>query len=84
MEMRTKAAKLKNPADRVVKDIRRATRRHFSAEVKIVVRGYRVTTKYHLVTPDEVRHKRETIAKMIAKSVNKGPNDDEPDQEPND
>jgi len=41
--MRTKSTKSKKPADRVVKDIRRATRRHFSAEdkIRIVLEGLR-------------------------------------------
>ncbi len=41
--MRAKYTKSKKPADRVVKDIRRATRRHFSAEdkIRIVLEGLR-------------------------------------------
>ena len=41
--MRTKTTKSKKPEDRVVKDIRRATRRHFSAEdkIRIVLEGLR-------------------------------------------
>jgi len=41
--MRPKSTKSKKPADRVVKDIRRATRRHFSAEdkIRIVLEGLR-------------------------------------------
>ena len=41
--MRAKSTKSKKPADRVVKDIRRATRRHFSAEdkIRIVLEGLR-------------------------------------------
>ena len=35
--MRPKSSSLKKPAEQVVKDIRRATRRHFSAEDKIRV-----------------------------------------------
>jgi transposase len=43
MKMRPKTTKSKKPADRVVKDIRRATRRHFSAEdkIRIVLEGLR-------------------------------------------
>jgi transposase len=43
MKMRAKSTKSKKPADRVVKDIRRATRRHFSAEdkIRIVLEGLR-------------------------------------------
>jgi len=33
--MRAKSSSVKRPAEQVVKDIRRATRRHFSAEDKI-------------------------------------------------
>ena len=41
--MRTKHGNTKKPAERVVKDIRRATRRHFSAEdkIRIVLDGLR-------------------------------------------
>ena len=41
--MRPKSSKPKAPAERVVKDIRRATRRHFSAEdkIRIVLEGLR-------------------------------------------
>jgi len=41
--MRTKKSKSKQPAERVVKDIRRRTRRHFSAEdkIRIVLEGLR-------------------------------------------
>ncbi len=41
--MTTKPAKTKKPAEQVVKDIRRATRRHFSAEdkIRIVLDGLR-------------------------------------------
>ena len=41
--MRTKAPSLKAPAERVLKDIRRATRRHYSAEdkIRIVLEGLR-------------------------------------------
>ena len=41
--MRQKSGKLKEPAERVVKDIRRATRRQFSAEekIRIVLDGLR-------------------------------------------
>lgn len=41
--MTTKTTKTKNPAEQVVKDIRRATRRHFSAEdkIRIVLDGLR-------------------------------------------
>jgi transposase len=41
--MRTKTTNAKRPAEQVVKDIRRATRRHFSAEdkIRIVLDGLR-------------------------------------------
>ena len=41
--MRTKAPSLKAPAERVLKDIRRATRKHYSAEdkIRIVLEGLR-------------------------------------------
>ena len=41
--MRPKSSRLKKPAEQVVKDIRRATRRHFSAEdkIRIVLDGLR-------------------------------------------
>ena len=41
--MRPKSSSLKKPAEQVVKDIRRATRRHFSAEdkIRIVLDGLR-------------------------------------------
>lgn len=41
--MRTKKSKSKQPAEQVVKDIRRRTRRHFSAEdkIRIVLEGLR-------------------------------------------
>jgi transposase len=41
--MTTKPTKTKKPAEQVVKDIRRATRRHFSAEdkIRIVLDGLR-------------------------------------------
>ena len=41
--MRSKPSKAKKPAEQVVKDIRRATRRHFSAEdkIRIVLDGLR-------------------------------------------
>ena len=41
--MRTKSPTSKAPAERVLKDIRRATRRHFSAEdkIRIVLEGLR-------------------------------------------
>jgi transposase len=41
--MRTKSPNAKAPAERVLKDIRRATRRHYSAEdkVRIVLEGLR-------------------------------------------
>lgn len=41
--MTTKTTKTKNPAEQVVKDIRRASRRHFSAEdkIRIVLDGLR-------------------------------------------
>jgi len=41
--MRTKKSKSKQPAEQVVKDIRRRTRRHFSAEdkIRIVLDGLR-------------------------------------------
>ena len=41
--MRPKSSSAKKPADQVVKDIRRATRRHFSAEdkIRIVLDGLR-------------------------------------------
>ena len=41
--MRTKSPSPKAPAERVLKDIRRATRRHFSAEdkIRIVLEGLR-------------------------------------------
>jgi len=41
--MRTKKSKSKRPAEQVVKDIRRRTRRHFSAEdkIRIVLEGLR-------------------------------------------
>jgi transposase len=42
-EMSTKYSNAKKPAEQVVKDIRRATRRHFSAEdkIRIVLDGLR-------------------------------------------
>ena len=41
--MRAKSTSAKKPAEQVVKDIRRATRRHFSAEdkIRIVLDGLR-------------------------------------------
>lgn len=41
--MRTKSPSLKTPAERVLKDIRRATRKHYSAEdkIRIVLDGLR-------------------------------------------
>lgn len=41
--MRSKHSNAKKPADKVVKDIRRATRRHYSAEdkIRIVLEGLR-------------------------------------------
>ena len=41
--MRAKSLSAKKPAEQVVKDIRRATRRHFSAEdkIRIVLEGLR-------------------------------------------
>ncbi len=41
--MRAKSSIAKKPAEQVVKDIRRATRRHFSAEdkIRIVLEGLR-------------------------------------------
>lgn len=41
--MKTKKSKSKQPAEQVVKDIRRRTRRHFSAEdkIRIVLEGLR-------------------------------------------
>jgi transposase len=41
--MRTKSPSLKEPAERVLKDIRRATRKHYSAEdkIRIVLEGLR-------------------------------------------
>ncbi len=41
--MRAKSSSAKKPAEQVVKDIRRATRRHFSAEdkIRIVLDGLR-------------------------------------------
>ena len=41
--MRPKSSRAKKPAEQVVKDIRRATRRHFSAEdkIRIVLDGLR-------------------------------------------
>lgn len=41
--MKPKSSNTKKPAERVVKDIRRATRRHFSAEdkIRIVLEGLR-------------------------------------------
>ena len=41
--MRAKSSSAKRPAEQVVKDIRRATRRHFSAEdkIRIVLDGLR-------------------------------------------
>ena len=41
--MRAKSSSAKRPAERVIKDIRRATRRHFSAEdkIRIVLDGLR-------------------------------------------
>jgi transposase len=41
--MRAKSSSAKKPVDQVVKDIRRATRRHFSAEdkIRIVLEGLR-------------------------------------------
>ena len=41
--MRAKSSSAKRPAEQVVKDIRRATRRHFSAEdkIRIVLEGLR-------------------------------------------
>jgi transposase len=41
--MRQKSVPTKEPADQVIKDIRRATRRHFSAEdkIRIVLEGLR-------------------------------------------
>ena len=41
--MRPKSSSAKKPAEKVVKDIRRATRRHFSAEdkIRIVLDGLR-------------------------------------------
>ena len=41
--MRAKSSSAKKPAEQVVKDIRRATRRHFSAEdkIRIVLEGLR-------------------------------------------
>ena len=42
-KMRAKSSSAKKPAEQVVKDIRRATRRHFSAEdkIRIVLDGLR-------------------------------------------
>ena len=44
--MRSKPMTTKAPAERVLKDIRRATRRHFSAEdkIRIVLDGLRGST----------------------------------------
>ena len=44
--MRAKPSIAKKPAEHVVKDIRRATRRHFSAEdkIRIVLEGLRAMT----------------------------------------
>jgi transposase len=41
--MRPKSLSVKKPAEQVVKDIRRATRRHFSAEdnIRMVLDGFR-------------------------------------------
>jgi transposase len=41
--MRPKSSNTKKPAEQVVKDIRRATRRHFSAEdkIRVVLEGLR-------------------------------------------
>ena len=41
--MRQKSIPVRDPAERVVKDIRRATRRHFTAEdkIRIVLEGLR-------------------------------------------
>ena len=41
--MRQKSGPARSPADQVVKDIRRATRRHFSAEekIRVVLEGLR-------------------------------------------
>jgi len=41
--MKPKSSRPKKPADQVVKDIRRKTRRHFSAEdkIRIVLEGLR-------------------------------------------
>ena len=49
--MRQKSGSAREPAEQVVKDIRRATRRHFSAEekIRIVLEGAR--------SPNQVRHR---------------------------
>jgi transposase len=41
--MRQKSGPVKEPAEKIVKDIRRATRRHFSAEdkIRVVLEGLR-------------------------------------------
>src|SRR3954452_16500926 len=43
MKMRAKSSSPKTPAEKVVKDIRRATRKHYSAEdkIRIVLEGLR-------------------------------------------
>lgn len=49
--MKPKHSSAKKPAERVVKDIRRATRRHFSAEdkIRIVIDGLR--SDYSIAEP---------------------------------
>jgi transposase len=55
--MRAKSSKPKASAERVVKDIRRATRRHFSAEdkIRIVLEGLRVDDSIELLAAHELR-----------------------------
>ncbi|MBE5074703.1 hypothetical protein IM511_10360 [Erythrobacteraceae bacterium E2-1 Yellow Sea] len=53
--MRAKSSKPKASAERVVKDIRRATRRHFSAEdkIRIVLEGLRGDLQDSARFPDD-------------------------------
>ena len=55
--MRQKSGPVRMPAEQIVKDIRRATRRHFSAEnkIRIVLDGLRGEDRRHLLEPGGVR-----------------------------
>jgi hypothetical protein len=64
--MRQKSVPVRAPAEQVVKDIRRATRRHFSAEdkIRIVLEGLRGEGQHRRALPSR-RHRPEPLLPLV-------------------